>query len=72
MLLAQSLCAARRLAVTDCALPQDLETECLKHGSMALQEIGLSMLKHISSHRGLTYVPRTIDFRQLKTHFLQA
>lgn len=35
---------------------QDLETECLKHGSMALQEIGLSMLKHLSSHRGLTYV----------------
>lgn len=35
---------------------QDLETECLKHGSMALQELGLSMLKHLSSHRGLTYV----------------
>ncbi|ROW18351.1 hypothetical protein VPNG_00298 [Cytospora leucostoma] len=34
---------------------EDLETECLKHGSMALQDIGLSMLKHLSSHRGLTH-----------------
>ncbi|CAN8099066.1 unnamed protein product [Discula destructiva] len=34
---------------------EDLETECLKHGSMALQEIGLTLLKHISSHRGLTH-----------------
>ncbi|KAL1865493.1 hypothetical protein Daus18300_007138 [Diaporthe australafricana] len=34
---------------------EDLETECLKHGSMALQGIGLSMLKHLSSHRGLTH-----------------
>ncbi|KAJ4394251.1 hypothetical protein N0V93_003468 [Gnomoniopsis smithogilvyi] len=33
----------------------DLEAECLKHGSMALQEIGLSLLKHISSHRGLSH-----------------
>lgn len=36
-------------------MSQDLETECLKHGSMALQDIGLTLLKHISSHRGLTY-----------------
>lgn len=34
---------------------QDLETECLKPGSMALQDIGLSMLKHLSSHRGLKH-----------------
>ncbi|PSR81618.1 hypothetical protein BD289DRAFT_484336 [Coniella lustricola] len=34
---------------------EDLETECLKHGSMALQDIGLALLKHISSHRGLTH-----------------
>ncbi|KAG8164813.1 hypothetical protein KVR01_005088 [Diaporthe batatas] len=34
---------------------EDLETECLKPGSMALQDIGLSMLKHLSSHRGLTH-----------------
>ncbi|KAK2611353.1 hypothetical protein N8I77_004698 [Diaporthe amygdali] len=34
---------------------EDLETECLKHDSMALQGIGLSMLKHLSSHRGLTH-----------------
>ncbi|KAJ4413774.1 hypothetical protein N0V82_008318 [Gnomoniopsis sp. IMI 355080] len=33
----------------------DLEAECLKHGSIALQEIGLSLLKHISSHRGLSH-----------------
>lgn len=26
---------------------------------MALQDIGLSLLKHISSHRGLTYVSQT-------------
>lgn len=43
--------------VLTCKFRQDLETECLKHGSMALQEIGLSLLKHISSHRGLSYVP---------------
>ncbi|ROW11135.1 hypothetical protein VMCG_01387 [Cytospora schulzeri] len=34
---------------------EDLETECLKPGSMALQDIGLSMLKHLSSHRGLRH-----------------
>ncbi|KUI65741.1 hypothetical protein VM1G_02029 [Cytospora mali] len=34
---------------------EELETECLKHGSTALQGIGLSMLKHLSSHRGLTH-----------------
>ncbi|KAF3764853.1 hypothetical protein M406DRAFT_278481, partial [Cryphonectria parasitica EP155] len=34
---------------------EELETECLKHGSMRLQDIGLSLLKHISSHRGLTH-----------------
>lgn len=28
---------------------------------MALQDIGLSMLKHLSSHRGLTYVPNRTD-----------
>lgn len=47
--------------VLTCNFRQDLETECLKHGSMALQEIGLSLLKHISSHRGLSYVPQPID-----------
>lgn len=30
--------------------------ECLKPGSMVLQEIGLGFLKFLSSHRGLTYV----------------
>lgn len=35
---------------------QDLEAECLKPYSMALQDIGLSLLKYLSSHRGLTYV----------------
>lgn len=34
---------------------EDLEAECLKHHSMVLQEIGLSLLKHLSSHRGLTH-----------------
>lgn len=48
-----------------CTFPQDLETECLKHGSMALQEIGLSLLKHISSHRGLSYVPQSIDSHRI-------
>lgn len=47
--------------VLTCTFRQDLETECLKHGSMALQDIGLSLLKHISSHRGLSYVPQPID-----------
>ena len=36
-------------------LPQELETECLKPGpSDKLEEIGLTLLKWISSHRGLT------------------
>jgi len=36
---------------------QDLETECLKPGpSEKLLDIGLCMLKFVSSHRGLTYV----------------
>ncbi|KAL2157439.1 hypothetical protein VTH06DRAFT_6131 [Thermothelomyces fergusii] len=34
---------------------EDLEAECLKPGSMALQEIGLGLLKFLSSHRGLTH-----------------
>ncbi|KAK4224623.1 reticulocyte-binding protein 2 a [Podospora fimiseda] len=33
----------------------DLEAECLKPGSLALQDIGLGILKFLSSHRGLTY-----------------
>lgn len=39
-----------------CPLRQDLEAECLKPGSMVLQDIGLGILKFLSSHRGLTYV----------------
>jgi hypothetical protein len=36
---------------------QDLETECLKPGpSEKLLDIGLALLKFVSSHRGLTYV----------------
>ncbi|KAL1843142.1 hypothetical protein VTJ49DRAFT_2892 [Mycothermus thermophilus] len=34
---------------------EDLETECLKPGSMLLQDIGLGFLKFLSSHRGLTH-----------------
>lgn len=34
---------------------EDLETECLKPGSMVLQDIGLGILKFLSSHRGLTH-----------------
>ncbi|KAK3394539.1 hypothetical protein B0H63DRAFT_49218 [Podospora didyma] len=34
---------------------EDLEAECLKPGSMVLQEIGLGFLKFLSSHRGLTH-----------------
>ncbi|KAL2020187.1 hypothetical protein VTK56DRAFT_8711 [Thermocarpiscus australiensis] len=34
---------------------EDLEAECLKPGSMALQDIGLGFLKFLSSHRGLTH-----------------
>ncbi|KAK0633364.1 hypothetical protein B0T14DRAFT_65032 [Immersiella caudata] len=34
---------------------EDLETECLKPGAPALQDIGLAFLKFISSHRGLTH-----------------
>ncbi len=36
---------------------QDFEEECLKPGySEKLEEIGLTLLKWISSHRGLKYV----------------
>jgi len=31
--------------------------ECMKPHSTRLPEIGLALLKFISSHRGLTYVP---------------
>lgn len=31
-----------------------LETECLKHHSTVLLDIGLALLKSVSSHRGLT------------------
>ncbi|KAK0628153.1 hypothetical protein B0T17DRAFT_631170 [Bombardia bombarda] len=34
---------------------EDLELECLKPDSMLLQEIGLGLLKFLSSHRGLTH-----------------
>ncbi|KAL0469196.1 hypothetical protein QR685DRAFT_329552 [Neurospora intermedia] len=34
---------------------EDLEAECLKPGSMVLQDIGLGILKFLSSHRGLTH-----------------
>ncbi|KAJ9157768.1 Reticulocyte-binding protein 2 a [Pleurostoma richardsiae] len=34
---------------------EDLEAECLKPDSMALREIGLALLKFLSSHRGLTH-----------------
>jgi len=37
---------------------QELESECLKPGpSEKLAAIGLALLKHVSSHKGLTYVP---------------
>lgn len=44
--------------LTGCFLAlQDLEAECLKpEPSQKLLEIGLCLLKWISSHRGLTYV----------------
>ncbi|EGZ77724.1 hypothetical protein NEUTE2DRAFT_147159 [Neurospora tetrasperma FGSC 2509] len=34
---------------------EDLEAECLKPGAMVLQDIGLGILKFLSSHRGLTH-----------------
>lgn len=37
-------------------LMQELEMECLKPQSSVLSEIGLALLKMVSSHRGLTYV----------------
>ncbi|KAF8867048.1 hypothetical protein BDZ45DRAFT_710095 [Acephala macrosclerotiorum] len=33
---------------------EELEMECLKHNSTVLPEIGLALLKYVSSHRGLT------------------
>jgi hypothetical protein len=37
---------------------QELESECLKPGpSEKLAQIGLALLKHVSSHKGLTYAP---------------
>lgn len=36
---------------------QELETECVKSSpSEKLPELGLTLLKHVSSHRGLTWV----------------
>jgi hypothetical protein len=49
----------KALSVESCVpsltLLQDLEAECLKPFSTKLQDIGLSMLKFLSSHRGLTH-----------------
>lgn len=37
-------------------LMQELESECLKpQASERLAQIGLALLKHVSSHKGLTY-----------------
>ena len=37
-------------------LTQDLEAECVKpEPSQVLSDIGLALLKYISSHRGLKY-----------------
>jgi hypothetical protein len=45
---------------------QDLESECLKPGgSEKLAEIGLALLKFVSSHRGLTYASWVGVFRFL-------
>lgn len=42
---------------------QDLETECLQpQPSEKLAEIGLALLKHISSHKGLTSVSHPPSF----------
>ncbi len=35
---------------------QDLEAEFMKPHSTVLADIGLALLKFVSSHRGLTYV----------------
>ncbi len=49
---------------------QDLETECLKPGpSEKLSEIGLALLKFVSSHRGLTCVYFYISLAQVLTTF---
>lgn len=42
--------------LTPTCAAQEIETECLKPDSPVLQEIGLALLKNISSFRGLTYV----------------
>ncbi|EGY18508.1 uncharacterized protein VDAG_08842 [Verticillium dahliae VdLs.17] len=34
---------------------EEIEAECLKPNSLVLQEIGLALLKNVSSHRGLTH-----------------
>lgn len=45
---------------------QELETECLKTGSSdKLAEIGLALLKFVSSHRGLTCVHLLLNPRFL-------
>jgi len=58
------ICAACAHGCTDCdrgalilTMVQDLETECLKpQPSEKLASIGLALLKHVSSQKGLTYV----------------
>lgn len=40
---------------------QDFETECLNPQSTKLQDIGLSLLKFLSSQRGLTFVWYFLD-----------
>lgn len=61
-------CCAQRAQGTSFApqrliLVQELETECLApQPSTMLAAIGLALLKHVSSHKGLTYAlrPRVI------------
>lgn len=51
-----AICICGRLIITFCQLLQDLEAECLKpEPSDRLLDIGLAMLKFVSSHRGLTH-----------------
>ena len=53
-------CCCHRIEADVASVPQDLEDECLKpEPSYKLLEIGLCLLKWVSSHRGLTYVKRS-------------
>lgn len=51
-----AISSTTRHQLTQPLLGQDIEMECLKPTSTLMGDIALSLIKLVSSHRGITYV----------------